>query len=292
MGARRGDRRTRKAVLWCRPRVGANRGLESARRKTGWSGGISFNAAPGGFAVAGGGIEVGMTGGAARSSASSRRVSRSIARTASQDDSEVTSTERSSASGEPAANSWISGRLVAAPAVVEVRRGANVRLVGRNIESRPTRWRGRPRHRAMVAPTRSRPSLILNGICADLTDSAPDDSTGSTICRNLLSSVACPLSLARIAASKALGSRPATRAAFERHGAIAGQRPRERRRAAALARKRHLHRHPTGRHRERAIAQRRAIDVGQLQRAHSTQFRSRPAWRRYWRLLRRRQSCP
>ena len=50
---------------------------------------------------------------------------------------------------------------------------------------------------------------MLNGICADLTDSAPADSAGSTICRSLTSSVACPTSLARIATSKARGSSPA-----------------------------------------------------------------------------------
>ena len=68
-----------------------------------------------------------------------------------------------------------------------------------------------PSASSVVAPTRIRPSLILNGICADATDKAPPDNTGSTICRSLLSSVACPLSLARIATSKARGSNPATR---------------------------------------------------------------------------------
>ena len=44
-------------------------------------------------------------GGSPRSIESSRRVSRSIALTASHDDSDATSTVRSSASGEPTANS-------------------------------------------------------------------------------------------------------------------------------------------------------------------------------------------
>ena len=66
-----------------------------------------------------------------------------------------------------------------------------------------------PSASSVVAPTRSRPSRIVNGICADATNSAPADSTGSTICRSLMSSVAWPLSLARIATSKARGSRPA-----------------------------------------------------------------------------------
>lgn len=63
---------------------------------------------------------------------------------------------------------------------------------------------------SVVAPTRSLPSLILNGICADATDNAPAASAGSTICRSLMSSVAWPLSLARIATSNARGSSPAT----------------------------------------------------------------------------------
>jgi hypothetical protein len=50
---------------------------------------------------------------------------------------------------------------------------------------------------------------MLKAICADFTDSAPADNTGSTICRSLTSSVACPLSLARIAISNARGSSPA-----------------------------------------------------------------------------------
>ena len=39
--------------------------------------------------------------------------------------------------------------------------------------------------------------------------SAPADSAGSTICFSLMSSFACPLSLARTATSKARGSSPA-----------------------------------------------------------------------------------
>ena len=50
---------------------------------------------------------------------------------------------------------------------------------------------------------------MVNGICAEATDSAPADSAGSTICFSRASSLACPLSLARIATSKARGSRPA-----------------------------------------------------------------------------------
>src|SRR5438105_183107 len=56
----------------------------------------------GGSAAVDGGIGV---GGSPRSSESSRRVSRSIVRTESQDDKPVTSTLRLSASGEPATNS-------------------------------------------------------------------------------------------------------------------------------------------------------------------------------------------
>ena len=66
-----------------------------------------------------------------------------------------------------------------------------------------------PSASSVVALMRKRPSLILNGICADFTDSAPDDSAGSTICRNFVSSVACPLSPARMATSKARGLSPA-----------------------------------------------------------------------------------
>ena len=35
---------------------------------------------------------------------------------------------------------------------------------------------------SVVAPTRKRPSRMVNGICAAPTDSAPADSAGSTIC--------------------------------------------------------------------------------------------------------------
>jgi hypothetical protein len=71
-------------------------------------------------AVEGGKVEGGMADGSAsgaspRSMASSRRVSRSMTRTASHDDSEVTSSIGFSASGVPAAKIWISGRLVAEP---------------------------------------------------------------------------------------------------------------------------------------------------------------------------------
>ena len=73
--------------------------------------------------------------------------------------------------------------------------------------------RAPPSASSVLAPTRSRPSLIVNGICAEATDNAPAESTGSTIRRSMTSSVAWPLSLARIATSKARGSSPATWAA-------------------------------------------------------------------------------
>ncbi len=63
-----------------------------------------------GSAGAAGGIDAGIAGGASpRSIESNRFVSRSIARTASHDESAETSTVRSSLSGEPAAKIWISG---------------------------------------------------------------------------------------------------------------------------------------------------------------------------------------
>ena len=66
---------------------------------------------------------------------------------------------------------------------------------------------------SVVAPTRSRPSRTVNGICADGIASAPPDSAGSTICRSLASSLTCPASLARTATSNARGSSPAIFAA-------------------------------------------------------------------------------
>src|SRR5260370_1316738 len=69
-----------------------------------------------------------------------------------------------------------------------------------------------PSASSVVAPTRIRPSLMLNGICADATDNAPADNAGSTIRRNMTSFVPCPLSLARIAAPNPPGSSPAPRA--------------------------------------------------------------------------------
>ena len=76
--------------------------------------GLSCGAAAGtpaeGSAGATGGIDAGNACGTSpRSIESSRLVSRSIARTASQDESAETSTVRSSLSGEPAAKIWISG---------------------------------------------------------------------------------------------------------------------------------------------------------------------------------------
>jgi hypothetical protein len=73
--------------------------------------------AAGGKASGGGGVEAGITGGRSpRSMASSRLVSRSMVRTASQDDSADTSMLGSSLSGVPTAKSWISGWPVAVPA--------------------------------------------------------------------------------------------------------------------------------------------------------------------------------
>src|SRR5581483_11233619 len=68
-----------------------------------------------GKAAVDGGTEGSIGGRSPRSIASSRRVSRSMVRTASQDESEVTSSIGVSESGVPAANSWISGRLVPEP---------------------------------------------------------------------------------------------------------------------------------------------------------------------------------
>ena len=67
------------------------------------------------------------------------------------------------------------------------------------------------------------------------------DSAGSTICRSLMSSVACPLSLARIAASKRARIEPGDASGFQRQRSASGQRAGQRRCAAALARQRHLH---------------------------------------------------
>src|SRR5689334_752044 len=71
----------------------------------GWPGRSVFGSAGDGSATVEGGNDGDSTGGGSpRSIASSRRVSRSMVRTASQDDSEVTSRTGLSASGEPAAN--------------------------------------------------------------------------------------------------------------------------------------------------------------------------------------------
>ena len=134
-----------------------------------------------------------------------------------------------------------------------------------------------PSASSVVAPTRSRPSRMVNGICADATVSAPADSAGSTICRSLMSSVAWPPSLARIATSKARGSSPAMRGGFQRHGAAARTARRSAPSAAALARQRHLQRRAARGHRQGAIAQGRAIDAVELRCAHSAQIRSRRA---------------
>ena len=96
---------------------GGRRRSGSGASEAGWPGRIAFGTTLGtklgtglGAATDGcaadGGIDAGVAGGAGspRSIESSRRVSRSIALTASHDDSAVTSTVRSSASGEPAAN--------------------------------------------------------------------------------------------------------------------------------------------------------------------------------------------
>jgi len=83
---------------------GARRGIGTS--DSDGSAGAASGIAADGAAAAGGGIDAGNAGkGSPRSIESSRRVSRSIARTASQDDSAATSTVRLSVSGEPAANS-------------------------------------------------------------------------------------------------------------------------------------------------------------------------------------------
>src|SRR5690242_3907908 len=82
----------------------------------GWPGRSVCGIAGDGNAAVDGGNDGGSTGGGSpRSMASSRRVSRSMVRTASQDDSEVTSSTGLSASGVPVANTWISGRLLVEP---------------------------------------------------------------------------------------------------------------------------------------------------------------------------------
>ena len=84
---------------------GGRRGARPGRAESGWPGRNASGAPADGRAVAGG-MEAGTAGGGSpRSIESSLRVSRSIALTASQEDSAATSTVRSSASGEPAANS-------------------------------------------------------------------------------------------------------------------------------------------------------------------------------------------
>jgi hypothetical protein len=94
------------------PGCGAGSGTAGGRGavifalEDGCSGRPAFGATAGGCPAAGGGIEAGKAGGRSpRSIASSLLVSRSIALTASHDDSDVTSTVRWSASGEPTANS-------------------------------------------------------------------------------------------------------------------------------------------------------------------------------------------
>ncbi len=105
---------------------------------------------------------------------------------------------------------------------------------------------------------------MLNGICALGIDSMPPASTGSTICRSRVSSVACPESLARIATSNARGSRPERLIRFQRHCAAAGQRTGQRRSAAALRQQRRLHRGAALGQREASVAQCRAVDTRKL----------------------------
>jgi hypothetical protein len=83
---------------------GASEAGDPGKAALGTTLGTKLGAGIGGSA-AGGGIDAGVADGTGspRSIESSRRVSRSIALTASQDDSAATSTVRSSASGEPVA---------------------------------------------------------------------------------------------------------------------------------------------------------------------------------------------
>jgi len=84
--------------------------------------GTSGGAAGSGKAAVDGEVAGGSAGGVSpRSMASSLRVSRSMTRTASHDDSEVTSSIGLSASGVPVAKTWISGWLVAEPIELEER---------------------------------------------------------------------------------------------------------------------------------------------------------------------------
>jgi hypothetical protein len=130
---------------------------------------------------------------------------------------------------------------------------------------------------SVVAPTRSRPSLMVNGICAEADRKRAGRQRRFDDLLQPASSLACPLSLARTAASKARGSRPGDPGRFQRHGSAAGQRAGQRRGAAALARQRHLHRRAAGGHREVAIAQRRAVDAGELNaRIQRNAVRARP----------------
>ena len=112
-----------------------------------------------------------------------------MVRTASHDDSAVTSMVRLSASGEPTASSWISGRLAVPPSAVDAS-AARMSAWSAGMSYPPETMARAPSASIAVAPTRMRPSLMLNGICAEATGSAPADNTGSTICFSLASSVA------------------------------------------------------------------------------------------------------
>ena len=99
------------AAFGCLARRGSRPGTRGSRPG---NGALDGGAAGGAISSAASfGIEIGVGGGGGgspRSMASSLFVSWSIARTASQDDNEATSTLRVIASGVPAANNWISGR--------------------------------------------------------------------------------------------------------------------------------------------------------------------------------------
>jgi len=84
------------------------------------TGGFGGGAGSGSTAAEGGTAGVSEAGGWPRSMASNLRVSRSMTRTASQEERLVTSTLRVSAPGGPARNSWISGWLLPDPIAVEL----------------------------------------------------------------------------------------------------------------------------------------------------------------------------
>ena len=113
------------AICWLMVAGGfATDGVSGAACAGGATGGrgaiVGGGAGSGSAAVEGGTVSAPDAGGWPRSMASSLRVSRSMTRTASQEERLVTSTLRVSAPGGPARNNWISGWLPPEPIVVEL----------------------------------------------------------------------------------------------------------------------------------------------------------------------------